>query len=229
MNYNFKENWESVIVPHLRTKIIRDSIKKTIESYIQTALKPNGESVYKSSLPPASWSSGDSWYCILENFERTKLIELIKLGVIRDISETEKRDRKLYNEYYKYVNKSMKPYVKHFKTYSMESHQVFGTCHWLNPIFGLTLARLICPMDNWVIISGINHTTIVNVDRSKVFDILRFYENDSDLGGKIAINDSLQTKRRLYRMSNKGKSLSESDNESVNETTDKVVLKLRVK
>lgn len=67
---------------------------------------------------------------------------------------------------------------------------MFGACHWWNPTFGLTLAKIIYPNEKWIIKSSDYHTTIVNKSENLVFDILYFDENDEMKGGKKAIFDA---------------------------------------
>ena len=97
-----------------------------------------------------------------------------------------------YNKYLNYKNEILKPFIKHHEKTSLRAYQMFGACHWWNPTFGLTLAKLIYPNENWIIKSSDYHTTIVNKSETLVFDILYFDENDETKGGKKAIIDAVK-------------------------------------
>ena len=97
--------------------------------------------------------------------------------------------------------------IRHHKKKAIRTYQLFGSCHWWNPTFCLTLAKIIYPNVKWYIIGGIKHTTIsrrsekylfskLNIESEKlneiplIFDILYFDENDEFFGGCKAINDT---------------------------------------
>jgi len=46
----------------------------------------------------------------------------------------------------------------------MDSYCLIGGCHWLNPTFCLTLAKIIMPKERWKIKRSDYHTTVVNSD-----------------------------------------------------------------
>ena len=210
MNYDFKSNWESIVVPHLKTRPIRQAIRKTIEYYISYDKYGHNLKPYKPSLCMAEWSTGDIWFTACETFKAKKIEELIKVNIIRVISTDDAKNEKTCDKYDKYVDNILKPYMKHFYLYSLEAHQAFGACHAVNSIFGIVLAKLVCPNEIWRVLSGPNHTTIVNVDKSKVFDIIRFFEDRPNLGGSDAIIDA-EKPEYIHRF---GDSDSDSDSES---------------
>ena len=67
---------------------------------------------------------------------------------------------------------------------------MIGACHWWNPTFSLTLAKLVYPNEKWKIKKGFYHTTVVNLNESLVFDILYFDENEEMKGGTLALCES---------------------------------------
>jgi len=86
-------------------------------------------------------------------------------------------------EYRKYLEPLLKPYLANYEKTHMDAYRPFGNCHWLNPTFGLTLANIVMPNETWSVRSSSYHTTIVNDNNTKIFDILYFDENDKTLGG----------------------------------------------
>ena len=72
----------------------------------------------------------------------------------------------------------------------MDSYCLIGGCHWWNPTFCLTLANIVMPNEKWIVINSDYHTTVVNSDCTKIFDILYFDENDKSFGGDLAYENS---------------------------------------
>ena len=195
MNYDFRNNWESIIVPHLRTKSIRKAIRTAIETYIREAEDHRGPDKYDPTLCPAEWSIGDSYWTHEHDFIDNKTEELIKAGMLRKPTKREKDPwSKKYDAYEEYINITMEPYVSHFRKYSLEAHQPYSTCHWWNRYFGIALAKIVLPEEVWIVIEGPIHTTVVNSERTRIFDILYYDENDCSLGGKDALKDALKNK-----------------------------------
>ena len=60
----------------------------------------------------------------------------------------------------------------------MESYLLFGGCHWWAPTFELTLARFVEPNETWSILRSTKHTTVVNKNKTKVFDLLYWSLDD---------------------------------------------------
>jgi hypothetical protein len=48
----------------------------------------------------------------------------------------------------------------------------YGSCHWINPTFSLTLARIIFPAEKWEIVESDEHTSVFNEQCTMCFDIL---------------------------------------------------------
>jgi len=191
MNYNFKENWDDIVLPLLSHSSIKKSIKKGIKSFLKEF---NIEDDYNPHKCPAEYSTNDSWATDVDNFQENLINKLLKTGFIKeppiitdDIDEDESPD---FLEYENYKDKIIDPFIEHYKKTSLRAYQIFGACHWWNPTFGLSLAKMIYPNQKWIIKRGDYHTTIVNLDDTLVFDILYFDENDDTKGGKKAIDES---------------------------------------
>jgi hypothetical protein len=88
--------------------------------------------------------------------------------------------------------------MEYHKKTSLRAYQLFGACHWWNPTFCLTLAKIIYPNENWKTKKGFYHTTILNLDESLVFDILYFDQNDETKGGNLSITESSKKENTLY-------------------------------
>lgn len=90
--------------------------------------------------------------------------------------------------------------------YNLESYYMSGGCHWHASSVMLVLARLVEPNETWEVRSSEVHTTVINRDETRVFDLLYWAAldrrlenylfgdsnegNDNTLGGKDAFLDS---------------------------------------
>ena len=191
MNYDFKENWDDVILPLLSHPSIKKSIKKGINSFLKEF---DIESEYNQNKCPAEYSTNDSWINYIDDYEEKLIDKFLKTGFIKECpifeDGVELYECPQYVEYENYKDKIINPFIEHHKKTSLRAYQIFGACHWWNPTFGLSLAKLIYPNQQWKVKSGEYHTTIVNLDNTLVFDILFFDENDNTKGGSSAIEDS---------------------------------------
>jgi hypothetical protein len=196
MNYDFKTNWNDVVLPLLSRPSIKRSIKKGIVSFIKSYNKSN-EKVYDCKKCPAEYSTNDSWYTYLEDYTERLSKKLLETGFLKPEPEYEFVDDDIsenseFMAYQDYKEDALRVFIEHHKKTSLRAYQMFGACHWWNPTFGLALAKLIYPNEKWCVIYGDFHTTIVNTERTLVFDILYFDENDSTYGGKTAIEESMR-------------------------------------
>ena len=201
MNYDFKANWNDVILPLLSLPKVKKSIKTGIISYINDG-NCFKDTIYNHDKCPASYQRGDGWAVYVLEYEEKLIEKLLETGILKK-DENEPSDNDEMDEYYcsenfdlheNYKNEIIKPFIKHHEKTSLRAYQMFGACHWWNPTFGLTLAKIIYPNEKWIVKRGIYHTTLVNKNESLVFDILYFDENDETKGGKIAISDALKKK-----------------------------------
>lgn len=193
MNYDFKANWNDIILPLLSLPTIKKSIKKGITSYIADG-NCGKDTIYDCNKCPASYGRGDGWLMYMDEYEESLTTKLLTTGFLKQDQNIPSDDDEFENyfddEYINYKNNIIKPFITHHEKTSLRAYQMFGACHWWNPTFCLTLAKIVYPNEIWKIKKGFYHTTIVNSDESLVFDILYFDENDSTKGGSLAIYDS---------------------------------------
>ena len=200
MNYDFKTNWNDIILPLLNLSQVKKSIKQGINSYLSNFKNTNIK--YINNSCPASYSSNDSWCQILTDFKDNLTEKLLISGYLKsdinepksdnyiDFDEYYNNENPLFLEYENYKNNILKPFIEHFEKTNIHAYQLRGGCHWWNPTFCLTLAKIIYPNEKWLIQSNLKHTTITNIDKSMVFDILYYDQNDTSFGGEKALSDS---------------------------------------
>ena len=80
MNYDFKTNWNDVVLPLLSMPSIKKSIKKGITKFINDG---QSDEIYDSKKCPASYSSNDSWYTHLEDFKEKLTNTLTETGFLK--------------------------------------------------------------------------------------------------------------------------------------------------
>ena len=120
---------------------------------------------------------------------------LVKEGRLKNISEENYAE---FEEYYfgAQVTGILKPYMDHFERTNIAAYQCFSACFFWNTTFGITLARIVDPNERWRVLMSDWHATVVNHDRTKVFDIL-YYKKGGSRGGKSAIHEATRTDSRL--------------------------------
>jgi len=199
MNYDFKANWNDVILPLLSLPKVKQSVKKGIISYINDG-NCFEDTIYNPDKCPAFYERGDGWAVYIDEYEEKLTEKLLETGFLKkDENEPltnnngeidDYFDTQNYDKYLNYKNDIIRPFIKHHEKTSLRGYQMFGACHWWNPTFGLTLAKIIYPNEKWIVKKGFHHTTIVNKNETLVFDILYFDENDTTKGGNLAISDA---------------------------------------
>lgn len=214
MNYDFKSNFESNILPLLQTDAIKRSMAKGIKAYLKNERISNeGNTHYK---PPTFEKNKLPFdYLGRENMPLEEYLNdledrLKREGRLRYESREPKHadysDKELYNkayedwynvvrelnyEYEYYKQRVLKPFEDEWKRKNYRSYALYGGCFWYNKTFGLELAKAVMPLENWGLIKSDLHLTIANEDNSKVFDILYYDEHDETFGGKNALEDAL--------------------------------------
>lgn len=197
MNYDFKANWDDIILPLLGLSVVKKSIKKGITNFINDD-NCGEDTEYNSNDCPASYGRGDGWEMYMDEYEEKLVEKLLKTGILKkDENEPlQEEDLDDYNEsdnftkYTNYKNQIIKPFIQYHENTSLRAYQMIGACHWWNPTFSLTLAKIVYPNEKWKIKKGFYHTTVVNLNESLVFDILYFDENEEMKGGTLALCES---------------------------------------
>lgn len=204
MNYDFQTNWDSMVLPLLSLPHIKKSIKKGVKNIL--SVRSNKTLRFSAKKPPAEYQFSDSWCVYMDEFTETLTKKLLEDGILQPDKNAPSPDAdgeefddyyesSEFAEYEKYKEQVIRPYVNHHEKTSLRAYQLFMACHWWNPTFGLTLARTVCPREKWFVKYGEDHTTIVNADKTKVFDILYFDPDDPTFGGELAISKSLKPTR----------------------------------
>jgi hypothetical protein len=198
MNYDFKANWDDIILPLLGLPAMKKSIKKGITNFINHS-NCGEDTKYDSNNCPASYERADGWIMYINEYEEKLVEKLLKTEFLKK-DENEPLNEENLDEYFNdsdnfikytnYKNQIIKPFIKYHENTCLRAYQMFGACHWWNPTFSLTLAKLIYPNEKWKIKKGFYHTTVVNSIETLVFDILYFDENEETKGGSLALCES---------------------------------------
>lgn len=205
-NYDFGKNWKTKIVPFLDHASVKIAIKKGINAYLSDY--PYSKK-YESNTVPASYTTSSAYIDIMERKEEILYKEHHQNGKLPTIILVLEEYNKTANEddYTFCIVKDI--YLRRFFTwdlvkYDIESYVLYHSCFTWAPTFELTLAKLVCPNETWKIRKGKNHCTVINIDQTKIFDLLYWtcdgrLENylfsddckkDKTLGGKQAWLDS---------------------------------------
>lgn len=185
INYDFGKNWNTII-PYLDHPEIKKAIRDGVNDYLSNW--DNGER-YRINTPPAKYSSKDG-YCMLMDRKRdlkfdelrsNKLLPESYLDKEKKLNDRNSDSDRGYTTLWKMKDKILKEYFTWDKIkYDLESYYLSGSCHSYAPTFELTLAKLVLPNEEWSIQSSDKHTTVINKDKTKVFDLL-YYCNDDRL------------------------------------------------
>jgi hypothetical protein len=171
MNYDFKANWESKIMPLLNIDDdLQKAIKKGIQSYLRNerarcnldGIDKNLVMRYNKNIPPCKYGKYD-------DTEEMEYIKQLKNSLV--------------------LPSHHKAYLNDWRSRNYKTYCLYGSCFWWNKTFGLTLAQLVMPNENWIIIENDLHLTIANENRTCIFDILLYDEDDKlSFGGKKALD-----------------------------------------
>jgi hypothetical protein len=205
VNYDFEANWRINVVPHLDNPLVRQALKDGINGYLTCF--PRNEK-YKHNTCYANYSSMDYYATLMmrkgeiymKELEDENRLPRKYLNLKNSINEDNadeigylllEMEDKIQRPLYKWEN------IK----YDLETYVVCGASHFMAPTFGLTLARLVEPQEEWRIRAGKEHTTVINKNNTKVFDINYWFldgrlenymfgddikKHDPTLGGKEA-------------------------------------------
>lgn len=210
INYDFGTNWDTKIKPVLDNPILLTALKKGVDDYLSNYPRKRK---YKKNTCPASYSSTDGYYMLMER-KREELLEQLRKEkkLPKKFLKIEKRWKNNYEDedyddtidqkYIDILEETLAPYFTWNKIkYNYESYWLHLSCHSYAPTFELTLARLVEPEEEWRVRAGEKHSTVINKNNTKVFDLLYWcldgrIENhmfgdhiskpDKTLGGKTA-------------------------------------------
>ena len=200
-NYDFKKNWND-IVPLLELPQVKSAITRGINSYLNN--DDTRTDKYDKKHFPLYYARGDTiCYILGDNFDMDFTEELQIKGILKlDINEPNENDftsckyydiameeyfeNGNYDKYHEYCQKIIEPYYNYKMKHNYQSYCLYSGCHWWNNTFGLTIAKLIMPNENWKIVKNDLHTTVVNKEDTKVFDILLYDDKLADFGGDKA-------------------------------------------
>ena len=180
INYDFGANWKEQVVNILDDIKIDKALQKINKLYTKYhSLKRNPKTPCISEL-----SRGDSWVMIKDRKEEIEIERLRKLGKLTDeflrveerfknMTEDTDDEQDFFDEYQEEKDTVLEEYnLWKDQKYNLENYQMVGYCHIHAPTIGLTLAKLVCPNEKWRLITSDKHTSVINKDNTKVFDLL---------------------------------------------------------
>lgn len=145
---------------------------------------------------PVNYDFGKNWSCVAKFLDEDEIIEAVREGLRRYYGDDSYADRYLSDDVEAYwdMEKRHVNEIPKFKYYdgiitdcggnddnTWIGYWMIGRrCHWLNPTFTFTLAQLVCPDEDWYVLSGEFHTSIFNRSHTKCFD-LGFWSFDNRL------------------------------------------------
>lgn len=182
-NYDFGKKWNKKIKSHLDNPIIKKAIRKGVNDYLKNF--PTKRKYVPNTIP-ADYSSKDAYMMIIDRKREELLEELRESNSLpKKFLRLEKKMRhtddceELATEHLEMMDKILNPYFTWDKVkYDLETYYLSGACHWYAPTFELELAKLVEPNENWYVRSGEDHTTVINEDETKLFDLLYWCDGD---------------------------------------------------
>lgn len=221
INFDFGQHWESKIKPHLDDPRVKRAYRRGVNNYLNNW--ENNIKKYKRNTAPANYSSKD-YYCMLRDRQEDIIIDqlrqegnLPKKYLDLEHGNDDDDDDDNSDKWFEMREKILKPYFTWDKIkYKLETYYLSGGCHWYAPTFELTLARLVEPDERWRVRTSDKHTTVINHNNTKIFDLLYWVCNnrlenylfgdpipenkvDPTLGGKDAYEDSTLKSKSISR------------------------------
>lgn len=213
VNYDFGLHWRDKIVPFLDHPDVLTAVSICAISYCQDNGFPSILQMYHPDKPTilAHFTCRDHYTMIMDRKagDYLKCIELPpRYLVLNEImNNLEDGDDGYIEEYYALREELTKPVHDWLNIkYNLETYYMAGACHWHASSVMLVLARLVEPTETWKVRSSEDHTTVINQDETRVFDLLYWASldrrlenylfgdnndgNDKTLGGKDAFLNS---------------------------------------
>ncbi len=212
MNFDFGAHWEEI--RHFLSRKVVDDLCQLVVADMDSP-----DIIFRPDRPPSCWLSwGDAYVTFLDNLtdpilQRRDKRYLTKeeIAFLREYSKHKFNDDDRRASVQRYCKLREKVQDRLGYDYTKCNDKLafyvpFGRCHWWNPIFGLWLAKKVCPLDRWVVRRGKNHTTVYCAEKHMVFDILywaldgrlenhvsglRYRCKDISLGGIMAFDESV--------------------------------------
>ena len=154
--------------------------------------------------PPINYDFGKNWDTIIIPLLKRDDVKMSIEKCIRlydknfDLPKREKKPRYLSyvgrRDAIDVIEEKMKEKGIRQKKYDLKNYVLEGGCHWINPTFGLTLARLVEPGENWIIKRSNIHTSIFNKNYSKCFDILAWAFSEDERLERYTLKEEVDGK-----------------------------------
>lgn len=174
INFDFGKHWDSKIRPFLLHPKIKLAIYRCYPNY--SCLKP-----------PAFYTSTDAHSTLMEKKKELALqrmrenkelppeylfLEKNQIGEEDEgYEELTEDDERICCYKFHEIEEDIAGIYDDWRS-KLESYVGFNDCHLWNPTFGLTLAELVEPEEKWRVRSSPKHTTVINENNTKVFDIV---------------------------------------------------------
>lgn len=185
-NYDFGANWTSILLPLIKT----DVMQKAIMEGMARVLDQEGDPDYDITKPPARYCVSPIWSDLQLDYDNMAVAKWTADGKL-----SKKENRILhpppYDEDFSGIDRHSPEYealqsktwdniaLKYRKANGtdiwqnqLESYVVFHECEAWNATFGIALARLAVPEEKWRVVRRPAHTTVMNQDNTRCFDIL---------------------------------------------------------
>ena len=184
VNYDFGANWKTKIVPHLDKLKVKKAVRDGVNGYLSCW---DNKDRYKANTCPANYSSKDGYAMLMMRkgdlyFEQLEKEGKLPKKYVKLKNSIHDEDDDDYHEQLFFMKQEIKEsiYAWNKIKYDLESYYLSGSCHWYAPTFEWTLATLVEPKEKWTIRSSDKHTTVINKEHTKVFDLL-YWANDDRL------------------------------------------------
>ena len=217
INYDFGKNWDTKVRPFLDHKEVKKAIRKGVTALLRDNPSNPHDVKYRNNTAPAEYGRGDHYATLTRRLEDQKIEQLRASGeldeqyqqlekdIVLAISDDEDEDD-LVERLEEVKAEMLKPHFTWDKIkYNIETYYMARSCYFWAPTFELTLARLVEPTERWRVREGHAHSTVINEEGTKTFDLLYWCvdrldhhlfgnhpprENDQTLGGRQAYIDS---------------------------------------